>query len=371
MKFNICKRKIASVILLAVLAAVLITLIISGFKISSDINFMDESVAGRLLYERLPAFYSFESIDLEFLKGLALGFDIRSPMSLITSNVLAFAAAKEPPSKEFETPQPEDLSNAKPIKETTISAGSSGYYEADGVKVKNLTAYTFDAAELLNEPLVFDFNADGPLVLIVHSHSSEAYTATDKNYYLPTDPDRTENTAFNVVRVGTEIANTLNKNGVETLHDSSLHDYPSYNGSYKSSLASVKSYLEKYPSIRIVLDIHRDAMVQADGTKLKLVTDIGGKKAAQIMLLTGSDQGGLDHPNWRENLKFAMKLQRVFNNMYPTLARPVSFTKERYNTHTTKGSVIIEVGTTGNTLEEALVSAQMIGNAVAEFISQN
>ena len=372
MKLSICKRKGIKILTLLV-AAVVIILSISGGK--TEVwrgKLINKKFLTQMVCDSMPVFYTFNSIDIKTVTNKILGFDIKSPLSIIQSNVFAFSAMefKEDDTKEQESP-PVDMSNAKPIKETTISGGSKGYNEADGVLVKNSTTYTFDTKQLLEEPIAFDFDSDGPVVMIVHSHSSESYTATDKNYYLPTDPDRTEDTNYNVVRVGAEIKNTLEKHGIKTVHDTALHDYPSYNGSYKSSLASVTEHLKKYPSIRIVLDIHRDAMVQSDGTKLKLVADVGEKKAAQIMLLTGTNQGGLDHPDWIENLKFAIKLQHVVNNMYPGLTRPVSLTKERYNTHTTKGSIIIEVGTTGNTLEEALVSAEMVGNAVAEFIKTN
>lgn len=358
------KKQIFKIVVLLGMAIIIIMLI-AGMRVNI---FTNESFLNQMLCDSMPVFYRYNQLKLNNIDNYLFGFDFGSPSSIIKSNVYAFGFANEV--EEEKEPEP-DLTNAKPIKETTISADGKGYYEADGVKVKNFTTYTFDTGQLLNEPLTFDFKSDGPLVLVVHSHSSESYTATDKNYYLPTDPDRTEDINYNVVRVGKEIAETLEKHGIKTLHDTALHDYPSYNGSYKSSLASVQSYLKKHPSIKLVLDIHRDAMVQADGTKLKLVADVDNKKAAQIMLLTGSNQGGLDHPDWRENLKFAIKLQRVVNNMYPGLARPVNFTKERYNTHTTHGSIIIEVGTTGNTLEEALVSAQMIGNAVASFIKNN
>ena len=358
------KKQIFKISALLVLASIIVMLI-AGVKV--DV-FKNKNFLNQMLCDSMPVFYRYNQFKLSNADDFLFGFDIGSPLSIIKSNVYAFDFTKG--KVIVEEPEP-DLSNAKPIKETTISADGKGYYESEGVKVKNFTTYTFDTGKLLNEPLTFDFKGNGPLVLIVHSHSSESYTATDKNYYLPTDPDRTEDINYNVVRVGTEITNTLKKHGIEAVHDTSLHDYPSYNGSYKSSLASVQNYLKKYPSIRLVLDIHRDAMVQADGTKLKLVADVQNKKAAQIMLLTGSNQGGLDHPDWRENLKFAIKLQRVINNMYPGLTRPVNFTKERYNTHTTHGSIIVEVGTTGNTLEEALVSAEMVGNAVAEFVKNN
>lgn len=369
------KRKKIKIIALLVTTIILVIYIING-HVSLFEGLQNKTIISQLLSDGVPVFYGFNHVDGEFLERMFFGFDLDSPMTIIESNVFAFSSfekkqEKMPVEEEKNEPEP-DLKDAKPIKETTISyKNPKGYYEADGVLVKNATTYDFNPKELIEEPLKFDFSGEGPQVLIIHSHSSESYTATDKNYYLPTDPDRTEDRNYNVVRVGTEVQNTLKEHGIEALHDTTLHDYPSYNGSYKSSLASVEEYLKKYPSIKIVLDIHRDAMVQSDGTKLKLVADVNGQKAAQIMLLTGSDQGGLNHPNWRENLKFAMKLQRTINSMYPGLTRPVSFTKERYNTHTTYASIIIEVGTTGNTLEEALTSARMIGESVVTFMKQN
>lgn len=363
------KGKRIGLSLLIVCFAVISAYILKGQILS--FGFLEnKSLVLQMLSDTIPCFYKFNQLDIKMAERVIFGFNIDTPMSIIENNVLAFGGVEIPKKPEPVKEKEEDLSNAKPIKETTISyKKANGYYEAEGVVVKNETTYDFNPKELLDEPLKFDFSGGGPQVLIIQSHSSESYTATDKNYYLPTDPDRTEDKNYNVVRVGTEITNTLKANGIEVVHDTNLHDYPSYNGSYKSSLAAVEGYLKKYPSIKIVLDIHRDAMVQADGTKLKLVAEVENKKAAQIMLLSGSNQGGLDHPHWRENLKFAVKLQKVFNTMYPGLTRPVSFTKERYNTHTTYGSLIIEVGTTGNTLEEALVSARMIGNGVSKFIA--
>ncbi len=365
------KRKSLKFFILFITAIILIIYITKGqVKLTGRIE--NKGLVTQLLSDAVPVFYNFNNIDYKTIEKGVLGFNLSSPVSIIESNVFAFASLEIPVEEEEKEEEEEpnvDLSGVKPIKETTISyKNSKGYYTAGNVLVKNSTTYDFNPQELMNEPLKFDFSGEGPHILIVHSHSSESYTATDKNYYLPSDPDRTENINYNVVRVGTEVVNTLKTHGIEALHDTALHDYPSYNGSYKNSLASVNSYLKKYPSIKVVLDIHRDAMVQADGTKLKLIADVENKKAAQIMLLTGSNQGGLDHPHWRENLKFAMKLQGTINDMYPGLTRPVSFTKERYNTHTTYGSIIVEVGTTGNTLEEALASARMIGNAVAKFV---
>ncbi len=359
------QRRALYVITLSLIANILIFYICGGQALFVKITLNKDALKG-FISDSVPLFYSLNSFDVKKFKDTIISF--ASPLTIIKNNVLAFNGVELPKQEEFKEEAEEVPEIITPIEEKTISYKTEkGYYTADGVLVKNHTTYEFNPKQLLDEPLKFDFSGDGPKILIVHSHSSESYTATEKNYYVPSDPDRTEDKNYNIVRVGTEITKVLKENGINVIHDTTLHDYPSYNGSYRRSLSTVEEYLKKYPSIKIVLDIHRDAMVKSDGTKIKLVTDINGQKAAQIMLLSGSDQGGLDHPNWRENLKFAMKLQKSFDSMYPTLARPVSFTKERYNTHTTLASVIIEVGTTGNTLEEAIVSAKCIGNVVADF----
>ena len=366
-------RKRTVLCTLFAVAVIIVTFVCGGQAyIYSALN--NKTFLTQLLSDGASVFCKYNNINLAFVGRGLLGFDVSSPVSVIKSNVYAFSSFRQKEEDTVEKTKEADvnMADAKPIKEYTISyKNPKGYYEAEGVLVKNETTYDFNPQELLDEPLSFDFSGGGPQILIVQSHSSESYTPTDKNYYLPSDPDRTEDTNYNVVRVGREIADTLRSYNIEVLHDTKLHDYPSYNGSYKNSLATVEEYLEKYPSIKVVLDIHRDAMVQSDGTKLKVVADVQNKKAAQIMLLTGSDQGGLNHPNWRENLKFAIKLQRTVNSMFPGLTRPVSFTKERYNTHTTYASIIIEMGTTGNTLEEALISARMVGEAVAVFVKTN
>ena len=165
-----------------------------------------------------------------------------------------------------------------------------------------------------------------------------------------------------------EITKALSDNGINVIHDKTIHDYPSYNGSYANCRKTVESYLNKYPSIKIVLDVHRDAIEREDGTKVKLVTEIDGEKAAQVMIVAGSDACGLEHPDWRENLKFAMKLQRRVNLYYPDLMRPVDLREERFNQDISVASVILEMGTNGNTLEEALVSAKCVGFALADMM---
>ena len=321
--------------------------------------------------------------DADIVSAL-LGFDIKNPLTIISSQIAVVAAAgeysrvlsledAEPEGDALLDLPPEEVPppDAVPIEEITIiPVDSAAYVSTDGVYIKNNTTYRVDAAKMINEGLNLDFKTDGPLVLIVHTHGSEAFTPTDKHWYVPSDPDRTEDVDMNIVRVGAEMANVLNEMGVYTLHDKTLHDFPSYSGSYRNSLETVKKYLKEYPSIKIVLDIHRDGMNTADGTKLKVCTTVEDKKTAQVMIVCGTDNSGLEHPAWRENFKLALKMQAKMNEMYPGLARPLSLVKERYNMHTTTGSLLIEIGSNGNTLEEALSGGYYTAKAIGELIGE-
>ena len=236
--------------------------------------------------------------------------------------------------------------------------------------VNNETDLNLDMEKLLNQKLAMDLSQRGPKVLIMHTHTSEAYTPTPENYYIPTDPDRTEDPKYNVVKVGEELTKHLNAFGVEVIHDKTIHDYPSYNGSYKSALRTIQAQIQKNPSIRFVLDIHRDALTLDHGQKLNVSTEIKGETAAQIMFVVGTDQWGLHHPQWKENFKLALKLQQKSSELYPGFARPILLTKFRYNQHLAPGSLIIEVGANGNTLEEALISTEYFAHIFAEVMTE-
>ncbi len=338
---------------------------------ATDINWLKT-----LFCQGIPLAYSRINPKLDIKacpSAILFGFDINEPLTVITNQIAVVSAVGYFSEEETEnppSPTPAIPDNAKQISEITINPQSSkGYFSADGIYVKNNTQYDIDIEKLLGEGLNFKISKGKPQVLIVHTHASEAFTPTDKSYYVPSDPDRTENTSFNVVRVGNEMTEVLNKAGIETLHDTTLHDYPSYNGSYKNCLATVSRYLSEYPSIKVVLDIHRDAMTTSDGTKLKVCTTIEGKKTAQIMIVCGTDANGLEHPHWRENFKLALRFQAKMNEMYPTLARPLSLVKERYNMHTSNGSLLIEVGSNGNTLEEAINGGRSCAAAIAQTLN--
>lgn len=260
------------------------------------------------------------------------------------------------PSPEATGPEPTPPSvdsDGTPIVETTIYSG---------VAIKNGTEIDIDTAALLAAGPTQVLPAEGPQVLIVHTHGSEAYTPDSRDYYEETDTDRTEDTNYNVVRVGDELAAALTEQGLNVLHDREIYDYPSYTGSYSRSGAAVEEYLAQYPDIAVVIDLHRDALGDADVT-YKTVAELSGESCSQVMLLVGTGESGLWHPQWEQNLRLALYLQDAVNDRYPTLMRPVSVTPERYNQHLTTGSLILEVGSNGNTLREALNAVRLFAQA--------
>ena len=193
------------------------------------------------------------------------------------------------------------LSGELPIKE--IDSSQNKAIGTDKILVKNETSYSVNTGELLNERIGIDMSKTGPKVLIVHTHGSESYTEEGKEFYIEGTGDRNTDTQFNVVYVGDKMTEVFEKSGIEVIHDRTMHDQPSYNGSYQSSLESIEKYTEEYPSIQVVFDIHRDAIVYQDGTKAKVVTEIDGKSTAQLMFVVGTNEGGLVHDNWRESCK--------------------------------------------------------------------
>lgn len=239
-----------------------------------------------------------------------------------------------------------------------------------GVYLKNYTSAKVDLKELLNKKINFKINKNSePQVLIMHTHTTESFMQKDENYYTEDFNSRSTNNNKNMVKIGGIIAKKLNDNGIKTLHDKTQHDYPEYTGSYNRAAKTINSYLKKYPSIKIVLDLHRDA-ISADGGKAKLVTEIGGKKAAQVMLVMGSQTGSIkDHPKWKENLSLAVKLQQTMEAKYPTLARPLMLMSKKYNQSLSTGSLLIEFGTDVNTLSEACYSAEMVGDSLVSLLN--
>lgn len=260
-------------------------------------------------------------------------------------------------------------SGKHPIREVDSSQAKTLGSGKNKILIRNETNFAINTDEMLNAPLTLNLNASGPKVLIIHTHATECYSPEGVSTYQADKSDRNTDTSQNMIAIGQSIKEVFDKAGVSAIHDKTLHDHPSFNGSYANSLKTIESYKAKYPSICIVLDIHRDAFVYEDGSKAKFVTEIDGKKTAQLMFVVGTNGAGLDHPNWLENMKFALKLQNKITSKYPHLMRGINLRKERFNGHTTNGSLIIEVGSSGNTLSEAIRGATLGAEEIAEFLN--
>ena len=205
----------------------------------------------------------------------------------------------------------------------------------------------------------------------MHTHTSEAYTQSEAFPYISSDAYRTEDTEKNICLVGKKLKETLEKNGVRAIHDTTSHDYPSYSGCYGRSLNTVEKHLAEDPSIELIIDLHRDALSDQNGNYLKTYTKIDGRDCAQAVIIIGTDAGGLHHPSWEDNLAIGIQLQNNICNLYPTLTRPLQLRKERFNGHVNPGAVLIEIGSNGNTMEEALYCAELMGEAIAKTMKQN
>ena len=230
--------------------------------------------------------------------------------------------------------------------------------------IRNETAFDIDAPSALQSGTPIRLPAEGPQILIIHTHSSEAYTQAGLDRYEPSDSSRTEDDEHNIIRVGDELTRLFELSGLRVIHDRGVYDYPSYTGSYARSGAAVEQYLREYPSIAVVLDVHRDAL-GTDGVIYKTVAEEAGTCASQAMLLVGTSESGLEHPHWRDNLSLALYLQNAVLAAHPTLMRPVSVVPQRYNQQLCTGMLILEVGSSGNTLQEALAAIRLFADAAA------
>jgi len=252
---------------------------------------------------------------------------------------------------------------------TLTPTSSSGYTVAGRSYIANSTDYTLDAASLLT-PFAAALKGEDPQVLIIHTHGSEAYTMPPGEEYTPSGDWRTADTAYNMVRIGDEMAKIFAAKGISVLHDRTLYDAPEYNGAYGRSLTAIENYLAQYPSITFVLDLHRDAVSDSDGTAYKVISQTELGPAAQISFIIGTDGGGLAHPHWQENLRLAVAVQNAVLEAYPTLMRPITLRNSRYNQHATQGSLLIEMGAAGNSLDEALLSTRLFTEKMAEVIKK-
>lgn len=277
---------------------------------------------------------------------------------------------------ESSTPDAEEISrydsehageSQYPVLEFTSVQGNTAFA---GVQVKNSSSAEINIEEELNSRLGFKIEKKGePEVLIYHTHTSESFLTYDTGYYYESFYPRSLDPSKNVCAVGEEIAAQLNKAGIKTIHDTTVHDNPSYTGAYYRSADTVQEYLEKYPSIKIVIDIHRDG-IGTETERSKPVCMVNGKKAAQFMILAGyNSENDPAFEDWEYNLRFALQMQKKATEMYPDLARPLNFGDFVYNMDINTGSLLIEVGADSNTIEEVRYTGYLLGNIIAKMFS--
>jgi len=229
--------------------------------------------------------------------------------------------------------------------------------------------YTLNIEKLLEEKADLKISdASQPTVLIYHSHSTESYTLLDAGFYTESSNSKTKDISRNMVRVGDEICKILEERGIGVIHDREIHD-SSYNEAYDSSRKSVQDYLEKYPSIEITIDVHRDSITYKNGTKVKPTATVNDKKAAKMMIISGCEYGSVENfPNWEDNLRFSCAVTNKLASMYNGLMRPILFSERKYNMDLTKNSFLLEIGTDANTLDEACYSGRLFADALAELL---
>lgn len=277
-------------------------------------------------------------------------------------NMLNYLKHEEIPKEEIEPPK-ETIEQAQTglttkVIESNVPTKFTNAY--NGVEVKNETEYN-----LTEEMLKPDITVNNENILIFHTHTCESYTATPNFMYEQTGTYRTTNLNYNVARVGLELKNQLNSYGYNITQDTTYHDYPAYSGSYGRSLTTVENLLNQNTNTDVVIDLHRDAI--GDYSYAPTV-QIGDESAARLMFVIGTDGGGLEHQNWNQNLKFAVKLQEKANELYPGLFKPIILRNSRYNQHLSKAACIIEVGATGNTMEQCLTSMKYLAKVMSEVM---
>ena len=234
--------------------------------------------------------------------------------------------------------------------------------DAQLVEVGGFDGYSVDVSALLQQPLTWDLTDGEPAVLILHSHGTESYTKTED--YQETVDYRTLNTGYNVVSIGDHVAKLLEAGGIRVIHDRTMHDDASYSNAYFSARDSIEAYLKQYPSIRMVLDIHRDSAEDSSGNQFRPIVSVANADAAQLMFVVGTDAGGQSHPRWQQNMALAIKLHTQLQKQYPGLCRPISLRSSRFNQDLSAGAMLIEVGSAGNTRQEALLAAELLAEGI-------
>lgn len=329
-----------------------------------------------LLEENIPGIKQIQEAETEdVIEQVEEDIEALDPLKIVLDSELKMASAvvKKGKKQTEEVGEAQEQSNEQ-IENETVKQAQTGLSTQvlpnnvptkftnsyHGVEVRNETSY-----QLTEEMLTPDITVSRENIMIFHTHTCESYTPSETYPYTQTGTYRTTDLNFSVARVGTELERQLKSYQYNVIHDVTYHDYPAYNGSYGRSLTTVKNLLQLHPNTDVVIDLHRDAI--GDYSYAPTV-QIGEEYAAQLMFVIGTDGGGLQHPNWQQNLKFAIKIQEKANELYPGLFKPIILRNSRYNQHLAKAATIIEVGATGNTLDQCLVSMKYLAKVISEVV---
>lgn len=294
----------------------------------------------------------------QILLFLETGRVVRKPPEILENTSKQEAEQPETTPSETIAVMAENL--APSPKSVSFASG-----DASLISLRNTAGHKVDTAASLLTPLSWELTGDAPTVLILHTHATESYVNSEN--YPEASAYRTLDEGYNMISVGDRLAQALTQKGISVLHDRTLHDYPSYNGAYTQSRETVAKYLAQYPSIQLVLDLHRDAVTDGDGNQVghSLATDAGS--AAKLMLVVGSDSASLRHVNWQENFSLAVKLHAQLEKVQPGICRPLNLRASRFNQDLMGGMVLVEMGAAGNTRQEALLSADILAQAIFDL----
>lgn len=319
---------------------------------------------------------------LRLLSGIGVSLDLPPNIAsviiflqtgrLIRPSNIAFT----PPQAEEEPPEEStEESTEESSEESTESADLPDeqapdlpvFSESDaaGINIKCAFSYSADLSELLCKPLSWNLADGQPAVLIYHSHATESFSPTDG--YEETSDYHTLDTEKNMVSIGAYLAQLLEDQGIGVIHDTTLHDDPSYTDAYYNSRKSVQDYLKAYPSIRLVLDLHRDAYEDENGNQITQTVFSQGTSLAPLMFVVGSDYGGSSHPQWRENLSLALKLQTLIDQRCPGICRNITLRSQNFSQDLSTGALLVEVGAAGNTYEQALRTTEVLAAGIANL----
>lgn len=271
-----------------------------------------------------------------------------TPTQNTTSPVTTLPTTSPPPSTSPAVPK------------AVFSAADAGI-----LKLNYSCSYRPSLSALLTQSLSWDLSSNVPTVLILHTHGTESYTKTpDTQYKNYGGSYRTDDERYNMISIGQALAQQLEQAGIGVIHDRTMHDKDDYLDAYSNARAATESYLKRYPTIRLILDLHRDAAEYADGTQWATSATVDGKKSAQLMFVVGTDASGNLHPHWQQNLSVAEKLQILLERRSSGVTRPIDLRSQRFNHDLSPAAFIVEVGAAGNTHPEAMLAVSVLGDAI-------